>query len=124
MLIKTRGIVFKSLKYSESSLILDVYTEAKGLKKYLVSGVRKKNAKTSAGLLQLMSLVDLVAYQREDKDLTRIKEVKPAYVYQDLPFNIIKGAIGLYMLEVAQKRSENQKKTLRFSNFYSIALSI
>ena len=81
MLIKTRGIVFKSIKYSETSLIVDIYTEEKGLRKYLISGVRSKKAKTSAGLFQVMSLVDLVAYHRDDKDLTRIKAIKHNYVY-------------------------------------------
>ena len=103
MLIKTRGIVFKSIKYSETSLIVDIYTEEKGLRKYLISGVRSKKAKTSAGLFQVMSLVDLVAYHRDDKDLTRIKEIKPSYVYQNIPFNLKRGAIGMFMAEIAQK---------------------
>ena len=59
MLIKTRGIIFKSIKYSETSLILDVYTEELGLQKYIISGVRSKKARTTAGMLQIMSLLDL-----------------------------------------------------------------
>ena len=103
MLLKTRGIVFKTLKYSESSLIVDVYTEEKGLRKYLVSGVRSKKAKIKASLLQLMSLVDLVVYHRDDKDLTRIKEIRPAYVYQAIPFDLKRGTVGLFISEVARK---------------------
>ena len=93
MLIKTRGIIFRSIKYSETSIITDIFTEEKGLRTYIISGVRKKNARVSASLLQVMSLVDLVVYHRDDKDMTRIKEIKAAHIYQSLPFEIAKSSI-------------------------------
>lgn len=112
MLIKTRGIILRSIKYSETSVIIDVYTEAKGLQSYIVSGVRSKKAKTKIGLLQLMSLIDIVAYFREGRDLNRIKELHAAYVYQQLPFDIHRGAVGLFITELIQKtireREEHQ----------------
>ncbi len=103
MLTKTRGIVFKTLKYGETSLIVDIYTEAHGLRKYIVNGVRSKKAKVQASLLQVMSLVDLVAYNREDRDLNRIKEIRASWVYQSIPFDVRKGAVGLFMAEIARK---------------------
>lgn len=103
MLIKTNGIVLRSIKYSETSIIADIYTLQKGLQSFIISGVRKRNASTSAGLLQLMSQVEVVAYFKEGKGLNRIKELKPAYIYERIPFDIVKGTIGLFMVEVAQK---------------------
>lgn len=103
MLIKTRGIVLRSIKYSETSLIVDIYTEQRGLQKYIVSGVRSKKAKTKASLLQVMTLLDLVAYYRENRELHRIREMKPAYVFHAIPFNVLRGAVGLFMAEVARK---------------------
>lgn len=103
MLIKTRGIVLKTKKYSETSIIADIYTEEKGLRSYIISGVRSKRARVSAGLLQIMTLVDMVAYHRDGKDLTRLKEIKPHHVYQSIPFDVRKGAVGTFMVEIAQK---------------------
>lgn len=103
MLIKTRGIILRSLKYSETSVITDIFTEEKGLRTYIISGVRSQKAKFNANLLQVMSLVDIVAYHREDKDMTRIKELKAAYIFQSLPFDIYKSSVGMMMVEVAQK---------------------
>lgn len=112
MLVKTRGIVFRTHKYGESSLIVELYTELKGLRKYIISGVRSAKAKTKANLLQPITLLDVVVYEREDRDLNRIKEVQPALVYQSIPFNVHKGTVGLFMLEVARKaireREENR----------------
>lgn len=112
MMLKTRGLVLRSMKYRESSLILDIYTEIQGLRSYIVNGVRSSRSKHAAGLFQLMSLVDLVVYHREDRSLNRIKEVRPAYIYQRVPFDVMRGTLGLFMAEVAQKilreREENQ----------------
>jgi len=103
MLIKTRGIIFKAIKYSETSLIVDIYTEEKGLRKYIISGVRSKKGQGKASLLQVMSMVDLVVYEREDKDLNRIKEIRAGHVFQGIPFDLSKGVIGLFMAELARK---------------------
>jgi len=103
MLLKTKAIILRSRKYSESSMIVDAFTEEKGLRSYIISGVRAKRSKVSAGLLQVMSLVDMVVYHRDDKDLTRIKEIKAAYNYQRIPFRVMRGAVGMFMVEVAQK---------------------
>lgn len=122
MLIKTRGIIFRAKKYSETSVIADVYTEAKGMRSYLISGVRKKNARVSPSLLQIMALVDMVVYHRDDKDLTRLKEIKAAHVFQSIPFDVRKGAVGMFMAEIARKtlrQSEEQQALFDFlfSNF-------
>ncbi len=102
MLIKTRGIVFKAKKYSETSLIVDIFTEEKGLRSYIVSGVRTQRPTVSAGLLQPMTPVEIVAYHRDDQDLTRLKEVKPHHVFQAIPFDIRRSSVGLFMVEVAR----------------------
>lgn len=103
MLIKTRGIVFRNQKYGETSVIIDVYTEEKGLQSYMVHGVRKAKAKVSASLVQVMSLVDLVAYSRDDRALHHTREIRPEIVYRSLPFDLKKGAVGLFMIEMARK---------------------
>jgi len=117
MLIKTCGILFKALKYSETSLILDVYTEEKGLQKYIISGVRSKGAKMKMGILQPTSLVDIVAYYRLNKPINRIKEIKAAYIYQHLPFDVLKGTIGLFMVELAQKTIKEEETNPALFNF-------
>lgn len=107
MLIKTRGIVFRSFKYSETSLICHVYTEAKGLRSYIVSGVRARNPKMPAILFQVGSLLEIVAYDRTDDEqhnrLMRIKEARPALVYQQIPFHLNKGVVALFMAELCSK---------------------
>lgn len=112
MLITTRAIIFRTIKYQETSLIVEAYTELKGLRKYIISGVRKSKARTPASLLQVMNLVEIVAYERENRDLNRLKEVRLAYNFQQIPFDVIRGTLGLFMAEIARKtvleREDNQ----------------
>jgi len=103
MLTKTRGIVFRSIKYRESSLILEIYTQHLGLQKYIVNGVRSRSARTKANLYQVLSPLDLVVYHRENKDLNRIREAKSAFVYEGIPFDVRRGAVGMFIAEVARK---------------------
>ncbi|MCP3929055.1 MAG: DNA repair protein RecO [Bacteroidetes bacterium] len=117
MLIKTRGIILRTLKYSETSIITTVYTEKKGIQKYIISGVRSKKARIKSGLLQVMSLVDLVAYYREDRDLNRMKEIRSAYVYQSIPFNVPKGAVGQFIIEVIHKSLRETEANPRLFEF-------
>lgn len=114
MLIKTRGIVFRNQKYGETSVIVDVYTEEKGLQSYIVHGVRTSKAKVHASLVQVMSLVELVSDSRDDRSLQHLRELRPEYVYQSVPFDLKKGAVGLFMVEVARKsiREIEENRTL------------
>ncbi len=110
MVIKTKGIVLKAIKYGESSLIVDVFTLQLGLRKYIISGVRKKNAKFGAALFQHASLIDLVAYEKKGRNMHRIKEVQAAYLYNTMPYDIKKSAVGLFITEVVQKVLQGEEE--------------
>lgn len=117
MLIKTRGIILKTIKYGETSIIAEIYTEERGLRKYVINGVRSKKARVHASLLQVMSLLDLVVYNREDRDLNHVKEIRSAYVYQSMPFDVKKSALALFMAEIIRKtirESEENKPLFQF----------
>ncbi len=118
-MLKTKGIVLKTIKYGETSLIVEILTEAKGIRKYIINGVRSAKAKSPASLLQVMSLVEIVAYENEGKELNRLKEVRPFYVYRSLPFEIRKGSIGLFMAEVCQKTIKEQETNPSLFEFLS-----
>jgi DNA repair protein RecO (recombination protein O) len=107
---KDRGIVLRSVKYGESSLIVTVFTELSGVHAYMVQGVRtekKRNAR--AGLLQVASLLELVAEHRPNRHLQRLKEFHPAYFYQHLQEDIIRNSIAVFSVELLQKLLPQQE---------------
>jgi DNA repair protein RecO (recombination protein O) len=50
-----------------------------------------------------MSILDVVAYDRNDGKLARVKEVKLAHHYQHLPYDVVKSSVGTFMLEVSRQ---------------------
>ncbi|MCF8228569.1 MAG: DNA repair protein RecO [Bacteroidales bacterium] len=117
MLHKTRGIVLQSIKYSESSNILKIYTEAFGLKSYIIRGLRKSKSRTKASLFQHLSLLELVVYDKDKKDIQNIKEVRPAYIFRDIPFNINKSSIILFMNELINKSIREEESNPEMFEF-------
>jgi DNA repair protein RecO (recombination protein O) len=101
MIHSTRGIVLRSVKYGETSLVLTLYTEHFGIQHYLVQGVRTdKKGGGKANLLQPASLLELVVYHQPGKNLQRIKEFKAAYLYQGIQLDVLKNSVALYMVEL------------------------
>jgi len=101
MLQQTGGIVLRSIKYGETSLISTIFTRDFGVQTYLVQGVRTAKAKQHrAGLLQPAKLLELVAYQKPQKNLQRLREFQSAYIYSNLQEDIIKNSIALFSVEI------------------------
>src|SRR3546814_17325010 len=88
MLHKTRGIVLKSTNYSESSVVVRVFTEKFGLQSYMVNGARTPQAKISTTLLQHLHLLDMVVYNRASASLQRISEAQQTPASHTIPYHI------------------------------------
>lgn len=100
MLHKTKAIVLSYLKYGESSIIVHMYTEQFGVQSYIENGVRKAKAKNKIALFQPLTQLDLVVYKKESSALNRISELKCNKPYQQIPYQIIKSSIGIFLSEV------------------------
>lgn len=102
MLVKTRGIVLRNLRYGDTSLIADIYTRELGLQSFILQGVRKARASLPAGLFQVMTLLDLVIYHKEGASLKRVREASPLLVYRSLPADMRHNAVGIFLVEVVR----------------------
>src|SRR4026207_297336 len=102
---KTKGIVLRTVKYGETSLIVTIFTELFGLQSYLVNGVRTSTKKGTgkANLFQPTAILDLVVYHNELKQLNRIREFKWGYLYKHILTDVTKNAVALYMVELLTK---------------------
>jgi DNA repair protein RecO (recombination protein O) len=108
MLHKTRGIIFKTTDYSESSVIVQVFTEKFGMQSYIINGVKKPRAKIPRNMLQPLHLVDMVVYHKNTGSVQRISELKNAPVLQSIPYDVIKSCIAIFLNEVLYKAVRQQ----------------
>lgn len=108
MLYKTRGIVLKHTKYSESSVVVQVFTEHFGLQSYMVNGARRPKAKIGMRLLQPLHLLDMVIYHKENNTLQRITEARQHPHFQTIPYDIAKSSVLLFLNEILYKSLRQQ----------------
>lgn len=109
MLNKTRGIVLKTTNYSESSLVAQVYTEAFGMQSYLIAGARKPKAKIKANIFQPLHLLEVVATHKDNGSLQRMSEVRQAPLLHEIPYDIIKSSLALFLNEILYKILKEQE---------------
>lgn len=103
MIQSTQGIVLRSVKYGETSLICTIFTRVYGVQTYLVQGVRAAGAKSRqsrAGLLQPSTLLDLVVYHKPGTQLQRIREFQPAVLYRHIQEEVVRNSIALFSVEL------------------------
>ena len=102
---KTKGIVLRTVKYGETSIIVTIFTELLGIQSYLVNGVRTSTKKGmgKANLFQPSAILDLVVYHNELKHLNRIKEFRWSTIYQHILSDVPKNAVALFMVELLTK---------------------
>lgn len=127
MLYKTRGVALSFIKYRETSIIARIFTEMFGLQSYIVNGVRSRNAKTRMALFQPLTLLDLVVYHNDKKDIHRISEIKCSVTFHSIPFNIKKMSIALFITELlgqTVREEEEQEMLFNFVNDSIISLDL
>ncbi|MGI4021205.1 MAG: DNA repair protein RecO [Janthinobacterium lividum] len=122
MLHKTRGIVFKTTDYSESSVIVQVFTEKFGLQSYLINGVKKPRAKISRNMLQPLHLLEMVVYHKPNGNIQRVTELKNVPVLKTIPYDIVKSSLVIFLNEMIYKAVRQHESDENLFNFifYSI----
>ena len=103
MIHQTKGIVLRTIKYGETSVVVNIFTELFGIQSYLVNGVRSSGKTLKANFFQPASMLEMEVYHNELKNLQRIKEFKWSYLYKDVLNDVIKNSVALYMIELLQK---------------------
>lgn len=105
MIHKTKGVVLRTVKYGETSLIVTMFTELFGLQSYLINGVRTASRKgaSKASLFQPAAVLDMVAYHNEFKNLQRLKEFRWEFLYRHVLSDVKKNAVALFMIELLGK---------------------
>lgn len=115
MKVTTRAIVLHTHKYGDTSLIVKLFTEAEGVKSYLLRGVlTSTKGKTRAAYFQPLMQVEIVATHKQSGALNHISEVKIAYPYATLHTHFLKNSLVFFLAEVlyAVLREEEGNESL------------
>lgn len=103
MLHQTKGIVLSQIKYGESSLIVNIYTEKFGRQSYMVKGSRSRKSRSKSNLFRPFFLLDMEVYHKEGKNMQTLKEVRLTETLNNIIFDVYKSTMVLFLAEVSSK---------------------
>lgn len=99
MLEKTTGVVLRTVKYGDSSLIVDIYTSTRGAVSFMVRIPKSKKSSMRGVLFRPLSILELDFDYRSKASLQHIREVRLFYTYQSVPYEPYKSAMALFLAE-------------------------
>jgi len=114
MLLKTKGIVIKQTKFSDSGVIVKIFTKERGIQSFFVRGLHGKRSKSKAALYQPLMLLDMEISFSENKSLHNIKDVNVSYAYHTVTESMVKRTLLFFVDELLHKslKEESQNQEL------------
>jgi DNA repair protein RecO (recombination protein O) len=89
-----RGVVLRKINYSDSSLILTIFTEENGLQKFIFQGAKKK-----ASALYPLSIIEFSFYKRPDSELGKMTSAE-SFSTSEIPFDPIRSTLAFFLADV------------------------
>ena len=110
MIETTKAIVLNTIKYGDTSLITNCYTENCGIKSYMLRGVLKsKRAKIKPAYFQPLMQLNLTANHNNKGALNSLRDVEVVHFYGSLYSNIRKQTIALFLAEVLNQAIKEEE---------------
>ena len=117
MLHKTRGIVLNHIKYSETSIIVTIYTEVFGRQAYIINGVRGKKSNIKSNNFQPLFLLYMEVYHKPKRDLQRVKEIQNASIFSTIPYDLRKSTLAIFIAEILYKTIQEHEPNSGLFNY-------
>ncbi len=114
MLVKTNAIVLNSLKYGESQIIVDMFTEMYGRLSFMQRISRTSRSGVKKQFFQPLTILSIEFDFRPSQKLQRIKEAAVACPFVSIPFDALKLSIAMFVAEFTSycTRSEQANRPL------------
>lgn len=109
--------------YSESSVVVQIFTDKFGIQSYLINGVKKPKAKIPISVLQPLHLLDMVVYHKTNSQMQRVAEARPSPVFKSIPYHVVKNTIVQFLNEVLYKSIRQQHSDENLFDFIYNAIS-
>lgn len=103
MIVKTRGIVLHTSKYSDTSIVAHVYTEQLGRCPLMVQGIRTPRSKVKMSMFLPLTLLELEISHSPRRELQRVKDITVSLPLVNIPASVSKSAIALFLGDILNR---------------------
>ncbi len=117
MIAKAKGIILHHIKYSDTGIVIQVYTREYGRLSLLAKGVRNKKAGKQAALFQPMFVHDMVFYFRPSRSMHILKDFSASYAPSDIYSDIKKSCIAVFLGEVLNSVLKEESPHIELFDF-------
>lgn len=117
MEVKTRAIVLQTIKYGDSQLIVDFFTEKLGRVPFMVKIPKSSKARMKRQLFQPLMVLNLEYEHRPKVNLQHLKDVTIAFPFVDLPFSPVKLAMSMFLAELLGLATKNEQANIPLYTF-------
>ncbi len=124
MFEKSRAIVLYTIKYTDSSSIAHFYTEKFGRLSVMVRHSKSKKSVSKKSILQPLFLLNVNLQHKQNREVQQCKELVNTPVFQDIPFNIIKSSIALFLAEFLSKVLKEEETNPALFEFLSSSIQL
>lgn len=121
---RVRGIVLRTVKYGESSLIIDLFTENHGRMSFMTTISRSRRAVRTVSLWQPLSMVEFTTdlHANASSRLPRPIDAYTYYNYTDTPYSPIKSSLALFLAEFLASALREEKENHSLYSFIEASL--
>lgn len=99
MLVSTEGIVLRQIPFSDTSLVVKIFTRDFGLISFIIKGAKSKKY-SKANLYNPINLINLSFVKKEMPGLRQIRDANLIFAPDGLHFGIYKSAIAMFIVEL------------------------
>jgi DNA repair protein RecO (recombination protein O) len=117
MLQKTRAIILHTLRYGDSSLIVQAYTEQWGRTTFLLKGARKSRKNNRSAMFQPLYLLDLDIYYRDNREMHWIREAAFSGPVPGMRQDVVKSTQAIFLSEVLLKTIREEERNPELFGF-------
>ena len=100
MLEKTKAIVLHQIKYSDSGIVVQLYSRKFGRQSFLIKGMRKKKSGKHNTLFQPMFILDLEIYHKPSREMQVLKEFSVSFAPYNIQEDVRKSCVAIFLGEI------------------------
>jgi len=103
MIVSSNGIVLQTIKYSDKSLIVKIFTRENGVVTFIIKNAFSKKSQQPASFFSPLAILNLVYNNTHNEKLIFLKEVSIAHPFHSISMDIRKNTLLLFYQELLLK---------------------
>ena len=124
MVTKTKSIVLHSVKYTDNSIIVSLFTRNHGKITCIVRGLHSKTSKYKTVFFQPLTILDIELSFKHNKNLQSIKDISIENPLVSIHENLHKQTIVLFLNEIINKTTKDGEINEALFNYLLFSLQL